>query len=84
MVVAKDVKWRTVLGVQKACRAYVSHMVEGVDANILLALREPKEAQCSAKLMVEENDALLKGVLKVLREVHLFARVMVEGKGALS
>lgn len=84
MVVGRDVKGRTALGVQKACQVCASLMVEDAGASILNARRELKEARCSAKHMVEENVAPLKGAPKVPKEAPPFARVMVGGRGALS
>lgn len=59
-------------------------MAEAAGANILTATKELKEARCSARHMVVENDALLKGVPKAPREAHLSVRVTVEERGAHS
>lgn len=58
-------------------------MVGAADASIPNVRRELKEALPSAKHMVEENGAWLKGAPRGQREAQPSARVMVEVRGAL-
>ncbi|KAF3448642.1 hypothetical protein FNV43_RR09355 [Rhamnella rubrinervis] len=61
MVAARDVNKKTVQRVQKASQVFVSHMEVVAAAKLWDAQKGHREAQCFARHMVGESDALLQG-----------------------
>lgn len=79
---AKGVKEKTALVVQKVYRVCASHTAGDVDVSIQTAPRELKGAPCSARRMVVENDALSTVVPRALREALPSARATAEARDA--
>lgn len=84
MVVARDVRKRTVQRAPKVSLVFAYHMEVAVDASINHATKELKVAQCFARHMVVAKGAHLRVAPRVLKGARLSARDMVEGKGVHS
>ena len=82
MEVAKDVRRRTVSGAPKVIQASASLMGVGGVANFQNARRVHREAQSSARRMVEESDAHSRVATKELKAALSFARATVEASDA--